>query len=601
MLKWLSSTIRVQAQAGPEGGGLARDKLEHAFAWLYTFVKPHKRSIVGLLALSLLASSLVLLQPWLTKLLIDDGLIARDYRTLVSVALAMVLAGIIATGLAGINRYLHTRLSGRILFALREHLYRHLQTLSPGFYGSRRIGDILSRLDGDVAQIQRFAVDSLFTSVSSLIGLLGAGVLMLMLSWKLSLLVLVLVPLEVLWLRWMRLKVEQGTRRLRERSADLSSFLVETLPAMKFIQSVAQEGREAKRLNRLGEHYLTDLLRLQVVEFFTHALPGTLTSMTRAAAFLIGGYWVIEGQWQLGSLIAFSTYLGMATGPVQSLLGLYVAIKKMSVSLDRVMDLQRAEAVVETPVDAQALPEQLTGELRFEQLSFGYGGVDRLRGQGNKPEPLIIESAEALFKGGSKIALTGPSGAGKSTLIDLLMRYYDPCAGRILIDGIDLKQLHPAQLRQRIALVSQDITLFRGTLAENIRYACPAADADAVKAVIIQAQLSELVDSLPLGLDTPLGERGAQLSGGQKQRLAIARALLQDPAILILDEATSAVDEATEAQVIAAVDRLFADRTRILISHRPSTLAGVDQRFLLDAGRLVEQSVELPSLEQINA
>ena len=594
MLTWLSAAVTLQQstgqqstgqQPGQQYTGLDRGQLEYAFGWLYTFVKPHRRAIGGLLALSLLASALVLLQPWLTKLLIDDGLIARDYSALVSVALSMVLVGILATGLAGINRYLHTRLSGRILFSLREHLYRHLQTLSPGFYGSRRIGDILSRLDGDVAQIQRFAVDSLFTAVSSVIGLVGAGALMLLLSWKLSLLVLLLVPLEVLWLRWMRLKVEQGARALRERSADLSSFLVETLPAMKFIQAVAQEDREAKRLNRLGEHYLADLLKLQLVEFFTHSVPGLLTSMTRAAAFLIGGYWVIEGQWQLGSLIAFSTYLGMATGPVQSLLGLYVAIQKMSVSLDRVMDLQRAEAVVGAPVAAEILPDTLAGELRFEQVSFGYATAN--------PEqpPLIIESADARFLAGRKIALTGPSGAGKSTLIDLLMRYYDPCQGRIFIDGIDLKQLNPAHLRRRIAVVSQDITLFRGTLAENVRYARPDADIDAIQAVIEQAQLTELVESLPLGLNTLIGERGTQLSGGQKQRLAIARALLQDPAILILDEATSAVDELTETQVIAAVDRLFGDRTRILISHRPSTLAGAEQRFRLEAGRLVEERV----------
>ena len=569
MLTWLSAAVTLQQstgqqstgqQPGQQYTGLDRGQLEYAFGWLYTFVKPH-------------------------KLLIDDGLIARDYSALVSVALSMVLVGILATGLAGINRYLHTRLSGRILFSLREHLYRHLQTLSPGFYGSRRIGDILSRLDGDVAQIQRFAVDSLFTAVSSVIGLVGAGALMLLLSWKLSLLVLLLVPLEVLWLRWMRLKVEQGARALRERSADLSSFLVETLPAMKFIQAMAQEDREAKRLNRLGEHYLADLLKLQLVEFFTHSVPGLLTSMTRAAAFLIGGYWVIEGQWQLGSLIAFSTYLGMATGPVQSLLGLYVAIQKMSVSLDRVMDLQRAEAVVGAPVAAEILPDTLAGELRFEQVSFGYATA-------NPEQPaLIIESADARFLAGRKIALTGPSGAGKSTLIDLLMRYYDPCQGRIFIDGIDLKQLNPAHLRRRIAVVSQDITLFRGTLAENVRYARPDADIDAIQAVIEQAQLTELVESLPLGLNTLIGERGTQLSGGQKQRLAIARALLQDPAILILDEATSAVDELTETQVIAAVDRLFGDRTRILISHRPSTLAGAEQRFRLEAGRLVEERV----------
>lgn len=288
MFRWLSAAI----------DGQDRGRLEEAFRWLYTFVKPQSKAIIGLMLLSVLASGFVLLQPWLTKLLIDDGLLAKDYGFLVTMAVAMILVGIFSTALSGINRYLHTRLSGKILFSLREHLYAHLQTLSPQFYGGRRIGDILSRLDGDVSQIQRFAVDSMFSALSSILGLVGALILLVTLSWQLSLLVLVLIPLEVLWLRWMRRKVERQTRVIRERSADLSSFLVETLPAMKFIQASAQEEREARKLNGLSNNYLSDLLKLQVTEFFTQAIPGTLTSLTRATAFLIGGYWVIEGQWQ---------------------------------------------------------------------------------------------------------------------------------------------------------------------------------------------------------------------------------------------------------------------------------------------------------------
>lgn len=568
MFRWLSAAI----------DGQDRGRLEDAFRWLYTFVKPQSKAIAGLLALSVFASGLVLLQPWLTKLLIDDGLLAKDYSMLVTMAVAMIMVGIISTALSGVNRYLHTRLSGKILFSLREHLYQHLQTLSPQFYGGRRIGDILSRLDGDVSQIQRFAVDSMFSAVSSILGLVGALVLLVTLSWKLSLLVLILIPLEVLWLRWMRRKVERQTRVIRERSADLSSFLVETLPAMKFIQSVSQEERESRKLNGLGDHYLRDLLKLQVTEFFTQAVPGTLTSLTRASAFLIGGYWVIEGQWQLGSLIAFSTYLGMATGPVQSLLGLYVAIQRMSVSLDRVMELRRAEPDITAPEAPVTLPADISGDIRYEQVSFSYR--DR--------EDPILKLASVHFPAGKSIALSGPSGAGKSTVIDLLMRYYDPDHGRILIDGIDLKHLAPLELRKRVALVSQDITMFRGTLAENIRYAAPEASDAQVAEAVEQAQLNELLESLPLGLDTPLGERGSQLSGGQKQRVAIARAILQKPVVLILDEATSAVDEATEAEVIRNVDRLFADRTRILISHRASTLSAADMIIQLNQGQLTQ-------------
>lgn len=567
MFKWLSAAI----------DGQGRDRLEDAFRWLYTFVKPQTKAIMGLMLLSVFASGMVLFQPWLTKTLIDDGLIAKDYGTLVSVALLMISVGIVSTALSGVTRYLHTRLSGRILFALRDNLYHHLQTLSPTFYGKRRIGDLLSRLDGDVAEIQRFAVDSMFSAVSSVLGLVGSVVMLLALSWKLSLLVVIMIPLEVLWLRWMRRKVEVRVRTIRERSADLSSFLVETLPAMKFIQSVGQEHRERERLSNLNENYLSDLLKLQVTEFFTQAIPGTLTSLTRASAFLIGGYWVIEGNWQLGSLIAFSTYLGMAVGPVNSLLGLYVAIQRMSVSLGRVNELRIEQPEIPFDADWKPLPENVKGELHFHNLSFSYPGR----------EQLILSEASASLPAGSKVALSGSSGVGKSTLIDLMQRYYDPQSGSILLDGIDIRTINPLELRKTIAVVSQDIVLFRGSLRENIRYASPQASEEQVEAAAEQAQLQSLIAELPQGIDSIIGERGQQLSGGQRQRIAIARALLQNPTILVLDEATAAVDEITEAQVIDAVDQLFAGRTRILISHRASTLAGAEQRVTLKDGKLI--------------
>lgn len=552
--------------------------LQAALRWLYGFVRPQRLAIVGLLGLSVCASLLVLVQPWLVKLLIDDGLLARNFPMLVMIAVLMIIAGLLGTALSGINRYLHTRLSGRILFALRDDLYRHLQKLSPSFYGQRRIGDLMSRLDGDVAEIQRFAVDSLFSAVSSVIGLVVAIAMLFTLSWKLSLLALVLIPLDVLWLRWMRRKVERDVRQLRERSADMSSFMVETLPVMKFIQSAGQQQREARRLENLGQGYMNQLLRLQVTEFFTQAVPGTLTSLSRACAFLIGGYWVVQGTWQLGALIAFSTYLGMAVGPVQSLLGLYVAIQRMTVSLGRVMELRGEEPTVVSPVTPKPFP--ISGALRFDAVHFSHPG-----------RPSTLSGIEATIPYGLKVALSGGSGVGKSTLIDLLQRHHDPQSGRVLLGEVDLRELELFELRRRIAVVSQDIVLFRGSLADNLAYAVPDASREAIAEVARLAQLDSLIASLPEGLDSPLGERGQQLSGGQKQRIAIARALLQDPLILVLDEATSAVDETTEREVIEAIDRLFAGRTRILISHRPSTLADADLRFELLDGVLISKTV----------
>ena len=549
--------------------------MRQALAWLYGFVRPHWRAIGVLLGLSLGASLLALAQPWLVKTLIDEGLLAKDYQTLWHMAAIMIAAGLLGTVLAGVNRYLHTRLSGRILFALRDDLYRHLQRLSPTFYGRRRTGDILSRLDGDVAEIQRFAVDSLFSAVSAVIGLVGAVALMLMLSWQLSLLLALLIPVEVLWLRWMRRKVEREVRSLRERSADVSSFLVETLPAMKFIQAAGQQGREAGRLDQLGQGYMRQLLKVQVTEFFTQAIPGTLTSWCRACAFLVGGWWVIQGTWQLGALIAFSTYMGMAVGPVQSLLGLYVAVQRMAVSLGRVMELKQEAVAVHEALVPTPMPEG-PGELRLEAVCFAHDGR----------QGAVLNTVDACLPGGLKVAISGASGVGKSTLIDLLQRFYDPDAGRILLDGADLRELDLAAVRQRIAVVSQDIVLFRGTLAQNLAYGAPQASREALEQVVRLAHLESLVASLPMGLDGLLGERGQQLSGGQKQRIAIARAVLQAPSILVLDEATSAVDEATEREVIAAIDELFAGRTRILISHRASTLADADLHLHLQGGQL---------------
>ncbi|HEV3426768.1 MAG TPA: ABC transporter ATP-binding protein, partial [Paraburkholderia sp.] len=369
-------------------------------------------------------------------------------------------------------------------------------------------------------------------------------------------------------------------RGLRESAADLSSFLVETLPAMKFIQASGQQDAERARLERFGDRYMDRLLKLQVTEFFTQSVPGLFTSISRACAFLVGGYWVVQGEWKLGALIAFTTYLGMAVGPVKSLLGLYVALQRMTVSLTRVVELQREPVIVQEPEIPATAPENST--LEFDDVWFSH--EERAHG--------VLRGASAVLPAGRKIALAGASGAGKSTLIDLVQRFYDPQHGSLRLGGIDLRDLQLDDLRRRVAVVSQDIVLFRGSLADNIRYGAPHASREQIALAAHAAQLDALVATLPEGLDSQIGERGQQLSGGQKQRIAIARALLQEPSILVLDEATSAVDEATEREVIAQIDTLFATRTRILISHRAATLAHADLHFDLIDGRLVMREAQ---------
>lgn len=554
-----------------------RAETERALAWLYGFVKPYKWAVVGLLALSVLASSLVLLQPWLTKLLIDEGLLAKNFSVLLVTSVVMVVVAVFSMGVSGINRYFYTRLSGLILFDLRYDLYEHLQTLSPRFYQEWRSGELLTRLDGDVAEIQRFALDALFAAITSVLGLVGASILLLMLSWQLSLLVIIIIPLQLIWLRFMRRKVEKETRNLREKATDISAFLVETLPAMKFVQIMRQERKEAQRLRSRGTIYLQQILKLQVVEFFTQAIPSTLTTLMRAIAFIVGGYWVIQGQWELGALIAFGTYLGMVVGPAQSLLGLYVAIQRMTVSLQRVMELRDAQPLVTSPLQPRLLPSCQAATVSFHQMEYSHPG----RGI----EVLI--SADLVLPTGKKIGFQAPSGAGKTTLIDLLQRFYDPQQGYICLNGVDLRELALSDLRQQVAVVSQDVVLFRGTLAENLRYACPEASDEALETVIKQVHLQSLVDELPQGIHSSLAERGQQLSGGQRQRIAIARALLLNPQLLIFDEATSAIDIATEQAIWDVVDELFSECTRLYITHRALPKKSMDYQLSLISGKLV--------------
>ena len=562
---------------GPLRSHRQTPEVRAALRWLFGFVRPHGRRLALVVLVALTSTALVLVQPLLTKFLIDDGILAGDFRTVVLVCSSMLAVAIVGALLGGLNRYQHVGVSADILFALRLALFRHLQRLPPTFYARWRSGDLLARLDGDVAEIQRFAVDALLAAISATIGLIGALALMLALSWQLSVIAFVLLPLEFLFLRRMRPRVEATTRALRERGSDLAAFLVERIGAMKFTQSVAAEAREAGGLDTLQGHFRRDLVRQQMTGYLTGAVPGFLTTASNALVFVIGGWLVIQGALTLGTLIAFTAYLGRATGPVQSLLGLYVGAQRALVSLRRVAELQQEQPLVTPPAQPKALAGRGGGAVCLEHVRFGYGAGEVLKG------------ADIAIAPGEKVGLIGLSGAGKTTLIDLLQRHYDPNGGRILLDGVDLRELDLAELRRRVAVVAQDTVLLKGSLLDNLRYAAPDASETDIRAAARRAEVHEFASALPQGYASDVGTAGSALSGGQRQRIAIARALLQDPLVLVLDEATSAVDQATEARIIDAVDQLFGDRTRLVISHRPATLRGVDRLIELADGGLIER------------
>lgn len=542
---------------------------QSAIPWLYSFVRPYTSKLLLILCLSLISTFIALAQPYLTKFLIDDGLIGQNFNVLLKFSLLMVAVGLVATVLGGLNRWFYVNVSARILLAMRESVYDHLLSLSPRYYAKTRGGDIIARLDGDVAEIQRFAVDTLLAMVNGIFALTGAVILMLTLSPKLSLLALVLIPLIFGFLKIMRPRVERMSKIVRERSSDITSFFVETLSSVKFIQSAGGEVEEQQNLASLHNRFRQDTLSLQMTNYFTSAIPGLLTSITTAIIFIVGGYLSIQGEMSVGTLIAFSAYLMRATGPVNTILGLYVAWQRAKVSLKRVSEIREAEPEVIQSCSAISLPENASPDIEFKTVSFAYIS-----------DEAVLQAVNFKLPAGSKVAVRGPSGVGKTTLVDLLQRHYDPTSGAIYLAGKDLKHLQLKPLRKQIAVVAQDTVLFSTSILDNVRYANPHASDAAIHDAIQRAQIEQFSNKFEQGLQTQVGVRGAALSGGQRQRISIARAILQDPLVLILDEATSGVDRSTEQEIAAAIDELFSDRTRLVISHRPAN--NDDYDFVLE-------------------
>jgi ATP-binding cassette subfamily B protein len=564
--------------------GPHRDRDTGDLRWLLGYVRPHAGALACVVAVALVGSALALVQPYLTKHLIDDGLLAARVDVVVRVAALIVAAAALATALAAINQRQYVVVSARVLFAIRESVYRHLLSLSPAFHARTAPGELLARLDGDVAEIQRFAVDPLLSAVNAAIVLAGSLGFLLVLSPPLSLLAAALLPAEIVFLRVMRRRVEERTRNVRRRASRITAFLVETLGATKLVQSFRAEDRETDRLAAEHRGYLDDLVRLQMTQFTTSAVPGLFVTAATAVVFVAGAVLVTRGRMSVGGLIAFSAYLTRATAPVQTLLGIYVAARRARVSAERVRELLDEAAAVVQPERARELPYDARGEVEFQGVCFTHEG---------RTEPLL-DGVDAVLRGGSKVAIVGVSGAGKTTLIDLLQRHYDPTKGRILLDGNDLRDLDLGVVRRRIAVVAQDVPLLSGTIAENIRYAVPEASDDDVRRAARLAQIDAFVAELPRGYETEIGPRGVALSGGQRQRIAIARALLMSPLVLVLDEATSAVDTSAQARILEAIDGLFGG-TKIIISHHAAALAGVDRRLELVGGKLVDS----PELESV--
>ena len=548
------------------------------------YVAPYWRRLVLVLLLSLLGTALSLVVPMLSRALVDRALIGRDVSALVWIVVAFAALSLASFALNVVSGLRYTRVSAEILFDMRLALFRHLQRLSPRFYAAMPLGQIASRINSDIGEIQRVAAELALAWVGSVLFLVGSIVILIALDPLLFVVSLVLMPIALWALVRFRSRLENSVTDLRDRSAGIGSFLIETLQGMKLVASLNAQEREVARFRERNDAFIGALLRMRKVSYLAGGVPGLVLAAGSGVVFMVGGWRVINGDITMGTLVAFVAYQMRLMGPVQGLMGLYTGIATARVSLRRVHEILDTPVEVTEAPDAIALPSA-RGDVTFEDVTFTF---DRGRA--------VLDGVVLHANPGERVALVGRSGEGKSTIADLLVRHVDPDAGRILLDGHDLRTLRLADLRRHIVVVDQDPFIFNTSMAENIRYARPdASDTDVLHAAR-SAGLSQLLERLPQGVLTPLGERGRALSAGERQRVAIARALLADPAVLVLDEATGALDPATEAQVVAGYEALMRGRTTIIITHRPALAQRASRVVMLDGGRIVQSEGSLAEL-----
>lgn len=545
-------------------------------AWLFSFVLPERKAILSVLVLSFIASASGLLQPYFTKLIIDDGLIGKDLNALAFYCIAMIALSGASSLVSGINNQMYTKLSGKVLLAIRTQLYRHLMTLSPYFYHQIPVGDLLSRFSGDVAEVQRFVIDGLLSVVNGVLVLSGSLVILFYLNPSLAWVAFILLPAQALFLKKIRPHIQSATLTVREHNAHLSDFLITRLSSVKLIQSNNAEHREAVKLDHLSELHLDQQLHLQWINFVSTSVPALILVANTSLVFYLGGLSVVNGEMSAGDLIAFSLYLAKATGPTQTLLGFYSASLRAKISLDRVGQLLDQKPEINEVHESEQTPNLLQGRLILDNVCFSY--------RNSLHETLVDVNMNVAA--GSKIGIFGESGAGKSTVQNLLQRHYDPLSGDIYLDDHNLKNLPLSAVRSTIATVDQESLLIAGSVLENLRYGNPSASLNEVEDAAKLACIHETILALPDQYHTNIGRGSGRLSGGQVQRLCIARALLQKPSLLLLDEATSAIDLPTAKAILGTVDLLFPNTTRIIISHQKYLFDQVDDLYELSNGQL---------------
>ena len=546
------------------------------FRKILKYARPYTKSLVFAFLCLTLTSLINLLLPLIVRNMINAVIVLKDSKVLDSLAWDLIIViGLQATFVVTHN-YIFGFVGHRMTTDFRIEFFSHIQSLSLRFFQERRVGEILSRMSNDITVIENALVTIPVALLRQSITLLGAMTIILYLNWKLTGLILLILPPLMVFARVFGRRLKMFSEKLQDNVAQAVVVLEEVISSIKIVKSFTREPYERNRFqDKIETAFERAVDKLKVSSFFGPFILG-LTFLVSAILIWYGGYQVMQGTTTPGELAAFFLYALIIAGPIGTFVRLYTQVQEASGAIRRVYEILDTQPVILNPENPVPLGD-LTGRIRFENVSFGYRDTAE-----------VIHDVTFDVLPGQTVALVGPSGAGKSTLIKLLFRFFDPSSGTINLDGHDIRNLDRESFLSQIALVPQETLLFGGTVRENILYGKLDATDGELETAAQKANAHEFIMNMEKGYDTIVGEKGAKLSGGERQRIAIARAILKDPEILVLDEATSSLDNRSESLIQEALETLMANRTTFIIAHRLSTIHKADQIIVLDKGRIVE-------------
>jgi ATP-binding cassette, subfamily B, bacterial len=554
--------------------------------WLFGLLRPYRGRVVVTLVALLAATAAGLAPPYLAGRAIDNGIANHDLSALNLIVAAFLLSAVVYWAATYTQTYLVGWVGQRALQDLRERIYTHLQAMSIGFFTRNRPGVLISRLTNDVEALDTLVTDGVVTLISSTLTLLGVVVILMLLDLQLALVTFVTFPLLAVGSVIFRVAAAGAYRLTREKIANITAYLQETLSGVRVVRSFAQEPRHLEQMAVLNEENRVANMRTVYLNAAYFPAVELLSAIGTMVILLYGGYQAIDGNIQVGILVAFVGYLNAFFDPIQQISQLYTTYQQGMAALDKIFDLLETEPDMTDRPDALD-PGRLRGEIELAEVSFSYGGDDEW----------ALRDVDLHIPAGQTVALVGETGAGKSTFAKLVARFYDPQHGQVLVDGHDLRELSSKALRSQLGIVPQEGFLFSGTVRENLAFGCPSASDEEIRAAAEAVGADVFIERLRDGYETEIGERGVSLSAGQRQLVAFARALLAEPRILILDEATSNVDVRTERTIERGLERLLMGRTAIVIAHRLSTIRRAGRIVVLEHGRIVESGTHEQLIE----